>query len=191
MRITNVIPAFFRFILCGPIHWFYTFVAPIYFVSYAAIAFDWLPEAMTSEDRSPLRGIWLLVFGIFCTFGAISTWIQKATAVQPTEEELRERRERRLAYAQSLLIRRVTVAEVHEMIAEQWELPKSIDSEWCDAEAEVRAAFDEWFSQRISPEDALWFYDTSDELWNNLAGQNGFALVREGKVIDAMGWTMN
>jgi hypothetical protein len=37
----------------------------------------------------------------------------------------------------------------------------------------------------------LWFYNTDAEHWENLCGECGFALVREGRVIDAELWMLN
>ena len=37
----------------------------------------------------------------------------------------------------------------------------------------------------------LWFYNSDAESWENLCGECGFALVRDGRVIDAELWILN
>jgi len=39
-------------------------------------------------------------------------------------------------------------------------------------------------AEGMLPGDELWEYGTSDESWEHLQGQMGFAIVRAGKVID-------
>ena len=49
------------------------------------------------------------------------------------------------------------------------------------AEADARA-FEEWVRSHSTPGDELWYYDTGGDTWENLCGEDGFAIVRQGQV---------
>ncbi len=51
--------------------------------------------------------------------------------------------------------------------------------------------FDEYIRRHLISGDEIWLYDTGPESWQNLAGENGIALVRNGRVISFMMLGMN
>ena len=57
--------------------------------------------------------------------------------------------------------------------------------------AEARPHLERWLQTVALPGDEVWFYDNGEEAWNNLAGENGFALLRGGRVVEFMMWEMN
>jgi hypothetical protein len=79
----------------------------------------------------------------------------------------------RLAEIQSWLEKRITLEDANEMICRDQGI----------ANAECNGISD-WYAQHSLPEDELWFYNTPDEEWEALAGEDGFAIVRNGTVID-------
>lgn len=40
-----------------------------------------------------------------------------------------------------------------------------------------------WIGEHREPGDQLWWYDTGGDSWENLRGEDGFAIVRNGNVI--------
>ncbi|MBL8849545.1 MAG: hypothetical protein JNG89_07670 [Planctomycetaceae bacterium] len=49
----------------------------------------------------------------------------------------------------------------------------------------------EWIESGGYSADALWEYDTGGDSWENLCGECGYAIVRDGKVIDFWMYEMN
>ncbi len=52
---------------------------------------------------------------------------------------------------------------------------------------------DKWlkFKSQMQPGDELYFYNTSEESWQNHAGRMGYVLVRAGEFIDTFDTMMN
>jgi hypothetical protein len=48
-----------------------------------------------------------------------------------------------------------------------------------------------WIEEHMQPGDELWWYDTGGDSWAKLCGENGFALLRDGKVVEFYMWQMN
>ena len=67
------------------------------------------------------------------------------------------------------LKRRTTLAEVVEFLSK---LPVK------DPQRSV-ARFQEWYDEHFLPGDDLWWYDMGG--WSEMAGENGFAIVRAGE----------
>jgi hypothetical protein len=44
---------------------------------------------------------------------------------------------------------------------------------------------------QMASNDELWYFCSPEEMWRNLAGRAGIALVRNGKVIDELIFLMN
>jgi uncharacterized protein (TIGR02996 family) len=42
----------------------------------------------------------------------------------------------------------------------------------------------EWFEANLQPGDELWEYDTEGESWADLCGEMGYAILRDGKVVE-------
>lgn len=51
--------------------------------------------------------------------------------------------------------------------------------------------FNGWIDKSLQAGDELWYYDTGGDSWYSLCGENGFAIVRGGKVVDFYMWWMN
>ena len=47
------------------------------------------------------------------------------------------------------------------------------------------------FKSKTQPGDTLYFYSTSPESWEHLAGRAGYVLVRGGEVVDTFNTMMN
>lgn len=82
-----------------------------------------------------------------------------------------------LEYLQQCLVRRVTVAEVEGMCQGKVAVPAHL---WLAAED--WPFLSKFFDQNLAADDEVWLYDNGEEMWNNLAGTWGFAIVHEGKV---------
>src|SRR5579883_107781 len=98
---------------------------------------------------------------------------------------------------QSLLRKRMTVAEVLVEMAE-WDQPSSPKG----FSARIRGLFKrpaveethpdgphvcrmkEWLESNLRPGDELWEYSTDGESWAHLCGEMGYAIVRNGKVVE-------
>lgn len=48
-----------------------------------------------------------------------------------------------------------------------------------------------WIDKSLEPGDELWYYDTGGDSWENLHGENGFGIVRNGQLVDFYMWWMN
>lgn len=49
----------------------------------------------------------------------------------------------------------------------------------------------QWLAKRDLTSHELWEYDTAGDSWENLHGECGYALVRDGRVIDFWMYTIN
>ena len=54
----------------------------------------------------------------------------------------------------------------------------------------AHAKWVQWKAQ-IREGDELYYFSSSAEAWRNLAGREGYALIREGQVVDTMVTLMN
>ncbi len=106
----------------------------------------------------------------------------------------------RVREIQSLLRRRVTVAEVLGQMTE-WDKPPEprrglwlrvrrlfgrapvTDSALQTAGRHVRY-MREWIETNLRPGDELWEYDTAGNSWAHMCGEMGYAIVRNGKVVE-------
>ncbi|MHC4879364.1 MAG: hypothetical protein ACYTGL_23160 [Planctomycetota bacterium] len=82
-------------------------------------------------------------------------------------------------------------------------IPRSwLQKRWDIAELEAAYACDgtvfggmnklwEQFKAQIEDSDELWEFRSSEASWEHLAGRAGFAVVRDGKVIDCLVTLMN
>jgi hypothetical protein len=51
--------------------------------------------------------------------------------------------------------------------------------------------FNEHIKSQMLPGDELWLYDSGDESWENLSGEDGLALVRNGQVVALLMFSMS
>lgn len=99
---------------------------------------------------------------------------------------------------QSWLRKRVTVDEVLTRMTD-WdrkaEIPKSLwarlrkffrgpDTPVSQQNGPHVCTMREWIEEHLRPGDELWEYDTAGESWENLCGEMGYAIVRNGKVVE-------
>lgn len=49
----------------------------------------------------------------------------------------------------------------------------------------------QWLAERDLSTNELWEYDTAGDSWENLHGECGYALVRDGRVIDFWMYAIN
>ena len=119
---------------------------------------------------------------------AIITWINRLRQRKNkfTNEQLTEMHVQRLAEIQRWLIRRSTTDEAHEMIAAPYGFSN-------DQKRKSKAieAFNNWLEKSSSSDTELWFYDSGTSSWEHLCGEDGFAVVKQGKVIDFYMHLMN
>jgi hypothetical protein len=97
-----------------------------------------------------------------------------------------------LVYMEQMLKRRVTVEEAIAIMAPFDAPPKTKKGQRTKApilstsnppgEGPHARSIRE-LAEEMLPGDELWEYGTSDEVWQNLQGEMGFAIVRAGKVI--------
>jgi uncharacterized protein (TIGR02996 family) len=105
----------------------------------------------------------------------------------------------RVLEIQSWLRRRVTVAELLVRMAEWDKPPQPPRGLWQRVRGLLRRqaadpapqpegphvrAMREWVEANLRPGDELWEYDTAGESWVHLCGEMGYAIVREGKVVE-------
>jgi uncharacterized protein (TIGR02996 family) len=112
----------------------------------------------------------------------------------------------RLREIQSWLQRRVTVAEMLAKVAElDWLAPPK--SLWGrirgllrrkpdrgpapEPEGSHARAMREWAEANLRLGDEVWEYDTGRDSWANLCGEMGYAIVRNGKVVEFTMLLMN
>ena len=128
-----------------------------------------------SKDGLFSHSPWLLVVAaFFFLFLATSDWIVRLGTDAIPEQQAAEMRARRLAEIADWLRERVTIEEAASRVAEgAGKLTESI-----------ALGFEEWVRRNSSPGDELWYYDTGGDSWEHLCGENGFAIVRRGRVIE-------
>jgi hypothetical protein len=167
------------------------FVAPHWFITLFAIAFTtWFFAAVLDILPAPKHHpMW--EFGVYVgllVLFAIASWIARCRhrKSEYTEEQIEAMRVQRLAEMQRWLIRRLTADEVRKMIAELCEIMH-------EPRQKVKsiAAFDNWLAQNAAAGDELWFYDTGGDSWEHLHGEDGFAIVRNKRIVDSYMWMMN
>jgi hypothetical protein len=168
-------------ILFAP-HWFFTLLSLTGITWFVVIVFDMLP----SSKHRPVW--WLGVGAVLFAFAAIKSWIERfrRRAFEYSDEQLEEMRVQRLAEIQHLLIRQLTADEARNMMAE---LDKILHEP--KRQRKAMTAFDDWLTQNAASEDELWFYDTGGDSWEHLHGEDGFAIIRNGQIVDCYMWMMN
>jgi uncharacterized protein (TIGR02996 family) len=127
------------------------------------------------------------------TRGLDEDWMAAVSRV-PTEEI-----NARIREIQSWLRRRVTVAEVLARMAEWDKPPRPPRGLWQRARGLFRRppaapaaqpegphvrGMREWVEANLRPGDELWEYDTGGESWAHLCGEMGYAIIRNGKVVE-------
>jgi hypothetical protein len=119
------------------------------------------------------RSPWLLsVAAFFFLFLATSDWIARLRTGAVPAEHAAEMRAQRLAEIAGWLRERVTVEEAKSRVAQ--DAGKLTES--------ITRAFEDWVCSNSAPGDELWYYDTGGDSWEYLCGEDGFAIVREGRV---------
>lgn len=161
-------------------HWVATGYAVLFLAGLLAETLSILPDAEPATgDASLPRPVLLVLGSVLFTGLAIECWRNRLARHRP-ETASAPIPAARLAEITRWLRRRVDVAEAHAMLRDG-----SADN---NATNEV---FDSWHADNACEDDELWYYDTPAESWENLGGENGFALVRDGRVVEFMMWTMN
>jgi hypothetical protein len=93
------------------------------------------------------------------------------------------RRRIRLSDEERAAIRAERTAEIKKWLQEQVAFSQAIELLKGEDENLV-PHFEEWYYSCEGYDAELWRYDTGPESWANLAGEWGFALVRNGEVVD-------
>jgi uncharacterized protein (TIGR02996 family) len=78
-------------------------------------------------------------------------------------------------------VSRTSVDEINHHVREiQSRLRRRITG----AELPAQMAEWEWMETKMQPGDELWEYNTAEDTWPNLHGEMGYAIVRNGKVVE-------
>lgn len=155
-------------------HWGLTLFAVVFVSTLLAtlIAPDTLPP--TDPDPLPLP-IMLALYSAMFTGLAVLSWRLRVpdSPARPIPED-------RLAEIQSWLKHRIDVDKAHEII-----------TDYGPAGTDWLTGFDAWYAESGLNTDDLWYYDTPAEWWEQMWGQQGFALIRGGAVVDFWMLSMN
>ena len=157
-------------------HWVATGFATVFVTTLLVTSI--FPDAIPPTDPHPLPLPLMLALGsVIFTGLAVLCWrfpnCNHNAATGPIPEA-------RLAEIESWLQRRISVEEAHETIRND-----------CPDDPEMLAGFNSWYADNFRPTDELWYYDTPASRWEQMWGENGFALIRNGKVLEFMMWSMN
>ena len=98
-----------------------------------------------------------------------------------TPEEKAEMWAARTAEVKAWLVRRLSFDEALQLMEEGVEFIGPARITWNGT-----AQFEHWYSAADTSDTELWLYDTGEEAWENLAGEWGFALIRDEEIIDIM-----
>lgn len=132
---------------------------------------------------------WALGFALpFTMFFALTEWFPGwfGLKITYTDEQLRDMREARVREIKLILRRRLPVEEACEMVSKDYvRLGRNEDGK------RESDRIHSWFSNCAQEGDELWFYDTGGDSWEHLRGENGFAIVRNGEVVEWNMWFMN
>lgn len=144
------------------------------FLLAAIFALGVLPHLLDGGWRSSpfLLALFGLMFAAAAAFEFVIT-----RRDQPTAEQLVVNWETRKRELQKELQYRVTYDEAIEM------LRKDVDPD--------PSHFEAWHKSTAVEGDELWYFNTDDEDWEHLCGENGFVLIREGEIVDLYLWWMN
>jgi hypothetical protein len=85
--------------------------------------------------------------------------------------------------------------EIGSWLEERISIDEAIGRVWEHNRLDITPAavddFKGWIDKAMKPDDELWYYNTGGDTWENLRGEDGFALVRDGRVVDFYMWYMN
>jgi hypothetical protein len=105
----------------------------------------------------------------------------------------------RLAEVERMLKRRVTIEEAIEQMA-PFDRPHEPKRKWWRRSIPSSSTLPangphtqaiRALAARMQPGDELWEYDSGGDSWANLCGEMGFAVVRDGRVVDFDMFFMN
>lgn len=192
-----------------PMRWWISLLAVTCLAAFAAALCGLLPDPAMPNDRSPwwlgaaaafLTMVALLCWAETCRRGdlaaarlqkatEIAAWIQEPTTLQGALERFDER-DRMKAHAmdplQSPLGR--LVGRGLSLVTGLWVF--SVYWRFCPP-LPPREQFQRWYSQMAQQGDELWWYDSGAESWARYAGECGYAIRRDGTVVDSWMLTTN
>jgi len=194
-----------------PIRWWFSLFSVICLAGFVAILFRLLPDQAMPKHLSPW---WLGVGTVFSMIIAIHSWVERRresrSAAGPIEDERGEcvreitgwlqepvtvqaalkrleESDRLLADGPSQSLVRQPLLLALLVITGLW----VFDLYWRFHDGPrltAREHFERWYSERAREGDELWWYDSGAKSWEMLAGRCGYAILRDGAVVD--GWTL-
>lgn len=159
-------------------HWGATVLACLYIILLVFNISPLLPDLVAPPDRSQPSTTVMLSFGAaMFSILAVAAWRQRVVRYSDDAPSVPAARLNEIA---SWLDRPLTLVEAHQII-------------YADSPDDLSmvAAIDTWYNNNANQSDQLWFYTTPEKDWEQLGGENGFAIVRDGNVVDFMMWWMN